>query len=144
MGLNHRKWRTSGNMKSAAKICKHSENLKAQVVLRKAHLALRKTQPGNAKVRPKGVERTKLSWKRTKLGWKTPKMGCKYPQSQAKCPPFLSPRCLIPSRKPPGPRKFYISASLCETWAKLTAKSLIQWGSRNPYRGFGIFGQGNP
>ena len=38
-----------GKMKSTAGILKHSENLKAQVVLRKAHLALRKTQPRKCK-----------------------------------------------------------------------------------------------
>ena len=36
-------------MKSAAGILKHSKNLKAQVVLRKARLALRKTQPRKCK-----------------------------------------------------------------------------------------------
>ena len=138
MRRNHRKWRTFRKNE------KHSENFKAQGVLRKAHSALRTTQPENAKkVRPEGVGTTKLSckltkmgWEPTKLGWKTPKMGWKYPQSQAGCPPFLPPRCLNPSGKPPGPRKFYIPAPLCETWGKFTAKSLIQWGSKNPYRCF--------
>ena len=51
-------------------------------------------------------------------------------------PSFSASAMFKPIGKAPRSTQFYIPAPLCETWGKFTAKSLIQWGSKNPYRCF--------